>query len=225
MAVSTTGRSPGSRPSRLPAGPSPTSGRGRPRGATTSSPWTPWPRRACPRPRPGTPASGDRSTRPSWGSGTNEERPVRDPRAVIPTRMAQSGLNTCTSRDPVSPRPVLAGRNSCSAGHDSLRACLVRALARWSDRPKQDFREVILDGDCRSDRRYLEISASSYAERITELAIRNHHLYQCIDYHNALCPGARRYAKPKNFQIGIAHSWSWAIGSSTRAARDRSMGS
>jgi AraC-like DNA-binding protein len=33
--------------------------------------------------------------------------------------------------------------------------------ARRSDRPKQDFREVILHGDCRTDRRYLEIRASS----------------------------------------------------------------
>ncbi len=37
--------------------------------------------------------------------------------------------------------------------------------ARRSDRPKQDFRVVILDGDCRTDRRYLEIRASSCAER------------------------------------------------------------
>ena len=29
----------------------------------------------------------------------------------------------------------------------------------------------------------------------------------------------RRYAEPQNFPIGIAHSWSWAIGSSTGAAR------
>ncbi len=29
----------------------------------------------------------------------------------------------------------------------------------------------------------------------------------------------RRYAEAKNFPIGIAHSWSWAIGSSTSAAR------
>ena len=29
----------------------------------------------------------------------------------------------------------------------------------------------------------------------------------------------RRYAEPKNFQIGIAHPWSWAIGSSTSAAQ------
>jgi hypothetical protein len=30
---------------------------------------------------------------------------------------------------------------------------------------------------------------------------------------------SRRYAEPKNFPIGIAHPWSWAIGSSTSAAQ------
>jgi hypothetical protein len=34
-----------------------------------------------------------------------------------------------------------------------------------SDRPKQDVREVILDGDCRTDLCYLEIRASSYEQR------------------------------------------------------------
>jgi hypothetical protein len=29
----------------------------------------------------------------------------------------------------------------------------------------------------------------------------------------------RRYAEAKNFPIGIARSWSWAIGSSTSAAQ------
>ena len=48
---------------------------------------------------------------------------------------------------------------------------------------------------------------------------RSHRLSPFIDSHNALCPGARRYAEPKNFPIGIAHSWSWAIGSSTGAAQ------
>ena len=33
----------------------------------------------------------------------------------------------------------------------------------------------------------------------------------------ARVPG--RYAEPSNFKIGIAHPWSWAIGSSTSAAQ------
>ena len=33
----------------------------------------------------------------------------------------------------------------------------------------------------------------------------------------ACVPG--RYAEPSHFQIGIAHPWSWAIGSSTSAAQ------
>ena len=89
-----------------------------------------------------------------------------------------------------------------------------------SDRPKQDFREVILDGDCRTNRRYLEIRASSDAERGTNaMEIRRAHLSKFIDHHKALCPGDRAYAEPKNLQIVIAYSWSWAIGSSTSAAR------
>ena len=48
---------------------------------------------------------------------------------------------------------------------------------------------------------------------------RSDRLSPFIDSHNALCPGARRYAEAKIFPIGIAHSWSWAIGSSTGAAR------
>ncbi len=48
---------------------------------------------------------------------------------------------------------------------------------------------------------------------------RSDRLSPFIDSHNALCPGARRYAGAQNFPIGIAHSWSWAIGSSTGAAR------
>src|SRR5271157_4474752 len=89
-----------------------------------------------------------------------------------------------------------------------------------SDRPKQDFREVILDGDRRTDRRYLEIRASSHAERAqpkwwSEVIV-------CLRALTITTPCARaprRYAEPKNFQIGIAHSWSWAIGSSTSAAQ------
>ena len=43
----------------------------------------------------------------------------------------------------------------------------IRRSARRSHRPKPAFRKVILDGDRRSDGRYLEISASSCAEGAT----------------------------------------------------------
>jgi hypothetical protein len=98
------------------------------------------------------------------------------------------------------------------AGHDNLRASVGST--------EQDFREVILDGDCRTDRRYLEIRASSYAERAqlnwgSEVTV-------CLRSLTLTTPCARaprRYAEAKNFPIGIARSWSWAIGSSTSAAR------
>jgi hypothetical protein len=79
---------------------------------------------------------------------------------------------------------------------------------------------VILDGDCRTDRRYLEIRASSYAER-AQLNWRSEVIvYLGTLPITTLCARApRRYAESKNFQIGIAHSWSWAIGSSTSAAQ------
>ena len=45
--------------------------------------------------------------------------------------------------------------------------CRLTKWARRSHRPKPAFRKVILDGDRRSDGRYLEISASSCAEGAT----------------------------------------------------------
>src|SRR5262249_49151326 len=89
-----------------------------------------------------------------------------------------------------------------------------------SDRPKQDFREVILDGDCPPDRRYLEIRAPSYAER-AQLNWGSEVTF-CLRTLTITTPCARapgQHAEPKDFQIGIAHSWSWAIGSSTSAAQ------
>ena len=97
----------------------------------------------------------------------------------------------------------------------SRRQCALR-----SDRPKQDVREVILDGDCRTDRRYLEIRASSYAERAqlnwwSKAIVR----LRASTITTPCDRAPRHYAEPKNFQIGIAPSWSWAIGSSTSAAQ------
>ena len=79
---------------------------------------------------------------------------------------------------------------------------------------------MILDGDCRTDRRYLEIRASSYAERAQ--LDRGSEVTVCRSTLTITTPCARaprRSAEAKNFPIGIAHSWSWAIGSSTSAAR------
>src|SRR5208337_912000 len=61
---------------------------------------------------------------------------------------------------------------------------------------------------------------SSYAER----AQLNWRLAAavCLRAFTITTPCARapgRYAEPKNFKIGIAHPWSWAIGSSTSAAQ------
>ena len=79
---------------------------------------------------------------------------------------------------------------------------------------------MILDGDCRTDRRYVEIRASSDAERAQ--LILGSEVTDCLRAWTITTPCARaprRYAEPKNFQIGNAHSWSWAIGSSTSAAQ------
>jgi NADPH:quinone reductase-like Zn-dependent oxidoreductase len=51
--------------------------------------------------------------------------------------------------------------------HPSYVLCVLLTNARRSHRPKPAFRKVILDGDRRSDGRYLEISASSCAEGVT----------------------------------------------------------
>ena len=79
---------------------------------------------------------------------------------------------------------------------------------------------MILDGDCRTDRRYLEIRASSSVER-TQLNWRSEVTVslRALTLTTPCARAPRRYAEPKNFQIGIAHSWSWAIGSSTSAAQ------
>jgi len=82
--------------------------------------------------------------------------------------------SSCSAKQPGRNSKPAMGTNSRSgrhpapldrrAGHRRRRVSIPRCALR-SDRPKQDFREVILDGDCRTDRRYLEIRASSYAER------------------------------------------------------------
>ncbi len=88
-----------------------------------------------------------------------------------------------------------------------------------SHRPKPAFRKVILDGDRRSDGRYLEISASSCPEDATldwgwpptygsgPFALATPCTY---------VPG--RYSGPSKFKSRVAHPWNWDIGSSTSAA-------
>jgi hypothetical protein len=79
---------------------------------------------------------------------------------------------------------------------------------------------VILDVDGRTDRRYFEIRASSYAG-LTQLNWRSE-VAVCLRALTITTPCARaprRSAEPKNFPIGIAQWWSWAIGSSTSAAQ------
>jgi hypothetical protein len=73
-----------------------------------------------------------------------------------------SCCGTADNSEPTA-RPSVAAPD----GYDPPASSAFRpyCCALRSDRPKQDFREVILDGDCRIDRRYLEIRASSYAQR------------------------------------------------------------
>jgi hypothetical protein len=89
-----------------------------------------------------------------------------------------------------------------------------------SDRPKPACRKMILDGDHRSDGRCPEIRACSSAEspRLSwrsEVAVS----LRAWTITTPCARAPRRDAEPKNFPIGIAHSWSWAIGSSTGAAQ------
>jgi len=92
--------------------------------------------------------------------------------------------------------------------------------ARRSHRPKPVFRKVILEGDRRSDGRYLEISASSCAEGAT-LDWRWPPTYGSGPFAQAApCThGPRRYSGPSKFKSRVAHPWSWDIGSSTSAAQ------
>ena len=79
---------------------------------------------------------------------------------------------------------------------------------------------MILDGDCRTDRRDLEIRASSYAQ-CAQLNWRSEVIvYLGTLPITTLCARAPRCdAESKNFLIGIAHSCTWAIGSATSAAQ------
>ena len=92
--------------------------------------------------------------------------------------------------------------------------------ARRSNRPKPAFRKVIMDGDRRSDGRYLEISESSCAEGAT-LDWRWPLTYGSGPFALATpcthVPG--RYSGPSKFKSRVAHPWSWDIGSSTSAAQ------
>src|ERR1700693_5353411 len=54
----------------------------------------------------------------------------------------------------------------------------------------------------------------SGSPRLTQIAFNRHFALATPCAH---VPGC--YAEPSNFKIGIAHPWSWAIGSSTSAAQ------
>jgi len=115
-----------------------------------------------------------------------------------------------------------AGEGASSAHRRHGTACpdSEHVRARRSHRPKPAFRKVILDGDRRSDGRYLEISATPCPEGATldwgwpptygsgpfALATPCTHV-----------PG--RYSGPSKFKSRVAHPWSWDIGSSTSAAQ------
>jgi hypothetical protein len=95
-----------------------------------------------------------------------------------------------------------------------------RRRAHRSDRPEQDFQEVISDADCRTDRRYLEIRASSYAARArlnwwSEATVR----LRALTITTPCARAPRRDAEPQNLSIGVANWLSWAIGSSTSPAQ------
>jgi len=97
-------------------------------------------------------------------------------------------------------------------------ACPLRASIGSTEAP---LREVTVDGDHRSDGRFLEASASLQAERAL-LCKRAQGALGFFARWVSQMPCANvpgRYAEPSNFQIGMAHPWSWAIGSSTSAAQ------
>jgi hypothetical protein len=54
----------------------------------------------------------------------------------------------------------------------------------------------------------------SHSPRLTQVSFNRHFALATPCAH---VPGC--YAEPSNFKIGIAHPWSWAIGSSTSAAQ------
>jgi len=133
----------------------------------------------------------------------------------------RNGVCGCNSRRPL--RSGLAGRHFGpvrQAGAEDRRFPSLWRSARRSHRPKPAFRKVILDGDRRSDGRYLEISASSCAEGAT-LDWRWPLTYGSGPFALATpcthVPG--RYSGPSNFKSRVAHPWSWDIGSSTSAAQ------
>ena len=113
---------------------------------------------------------------------------------------------------------ILALLDTRAAVH--IRLPSIWRSARRSHRPKPAFRKVILDGDRRSDGRYLEISASSCAEGAT-LDWRWPPTYGSGPFAPATpcthVPG--RYSGPNKFKRRVAHPWSWDIGSSTSAAQ------
>ena len=136
------------------------------------------------------------------------------------THLGHLGAAECPTRtfhDFASNANSLSSASVPSVARLALR-CLL-ANPRRSHRPKPAFRKVILDGDRRSDGRYLEISATSCPEGATldwgwpptygsgpfALATPCTHV-----------PG--RYSEPSKFKSRVAHPWSWDIGSSTSAA-------
>ncbi len=96
---------------------------------------------------------------PRWRS-----RPFSTPPRItaVPGCPGEAWATIPRCRPPPRARRTRTGGVPCPRGMD--RGLPAVYGKRRSDRTKQDFREVILDGDCGIDRRYLEIRASSYAE-------------------------------------------------------------
>ena len=159
-----------------------------------------------------------RQCRHSATTGTHARRNYHNAK-----RVAES--ETRVQFPPLAPsrfRPSLAGLHLSPLDRRAAERRRVTSIwrsARWSHRPKPAFRKVILDGDRRSDGRYLEISATPCPEGATldwgwpptygsgpfALATPCTHV-----------PG--RYSGPSKFKSRVAHPWSWDIGSSTSAA-------
>ena len=135
---------------------------------------------------------------------------VRSGRASTSPRIRIQAQYRCRSRtEPVAlHRPALVS-GDVVAGHEPASVRSTEAGCSRGD----------LGRRFRTDRRDLEIRASSYPER----APRNwrSEVTFCLRALTLTMPCARaprRSAEPKTFPIGIVHSWSWAIGSSTRTA-------
>jgi hypothetical protein len=138
---------------------------------------------------------------------------------IIPLRDLTSS-KSCTSRITASYHPIDEGvttglmplppgraRGASCKSHAT--ACILHASGGAAHGKRWRYCALRCD---RPKRRTVALRASAGSTEVTV----------CLRSSTFTTPCARaprRYASAKNFPIGIAHSWSWAIGSSTSAAQ------